>query len=240
MKKAVAYYRTSSMSNVGEDKDSLKRQKFAVESYSQKHGYEIKAAKYDAGVTGDSVVGQRQGIVDLLEYCASDPECKTIIVENAGRFARNKDHAIRGLYALQDAGIESLIFADKDMDFIKEWSVNELNAIMPFLELVFAEKEKVDLTKKLREARERKKAEGRKKVEGRKSYAEKNPELVKAAKKLARCNDPKRRDRQKDTKQKLSLRKIATALYEQGFTNSNGAPLSPSAVREVLAQKVPA
>ena len=34
MKKAVAYYRTSSMSNVGEDKDSLKRQQRAVETYA--------------------------------------------------------------------------------------------------------------------------------------------------------------------------------------------------------------
>jgi DNA invertase Pin-like site-specific DNA recombinase len=100
--------------------------------------------------------------------------------------------------------------------------------------------EKSTVVSKLAAARATKRKETGKKVEGRKSYAEKNPELVKAAKKLARCNDPKRRDRQKDTKQKLSLRKVAAALFEQGFTNSNGAPLSPSAVREVLAQKVPA
>ena len=45
MKKAVAYYRTSSMSNVGEDKDSLKRQQRAVEKYAKqkkKNGNNVK------------------------------------------------------------------------------------------------------------------------------------------------------------------------------------------------------
>ena len=35
-KKAFAYYRTSSGANVGEDKDTLKRQRAAVEAYAAK------------------------------------------------------------------------------------------------------------------------------------------------------------------------------------------------------------
>ena len=225
MKTAVAYYRTSSMSNVGNDKDSLKRQQLSVESYARQHGYEIKTATYDAGLTGDSAVAQRQGIIELLEYCHQHPDCKTIMVENAGRFARNKDHAIRGLYALQDAGIESLIFCDKNMDFIKEWSINELNAIMPFLELVFAANEKRELVKKLKGARERKKAETGSKVEGRKSYAETSPALVKEAKRLRRVNPL--------TKKRRSYQVIANELFEMGFTSTKGTALTAMQVQRI-------
>ena len=199
----------------------------SVKSYAQQHGYEIKCATYDAGLTGDSAVAQRQGIVALLEYCHQHTDCKTIMVENAGRFARNKDHAIRGLYALQDAGIESLIFCDKNMDFIKEWSINELNAIMPFLELVFAANEKSELVKKLKGARERKKEETGSKVEGRKSYAETTPELVREAKRLRRVNPL--------TKKRRSYQVIANELYAMGFTSTKGTALTAMQVQRICA-----
>jgi hypothetical protein len=147
------------------------------------------------------------------------------MVENAGRFARNKDHAIRGLYALQDAGIESLIFCDKNMDFIKEWSINELNAIMPFLELVFAANEKRELVQKLKGARERKKAETGSKVEGRKSYAETSPALVKEAKRLRRVNPL--------TKKRRSYQVIANELFEMGFTSTKGTALTAMQVQRI-------
>jgi DNA invertase Pin-like site-specific DNA recombinase len=38
---AVAYFRTSSAANVGDDKDSQTRQRLAVESYAKRHGLEI-------------------------------------------------------------------------------------------------------------------------------------------------------------------------------------------------------
>jgi len=221
MKTAVAYYRTSSMTNVGQDKDSLKRQQLVVETYAKTHGYEIRCAKYDAGLTGDSVVTKREGMATLLSFCAEN-DVKTILVENAGRFARDKDHAIRGLYALQDAGIESLIFVDKDMDFIRQWSVNELNAIMPFLELVFAANEKRALVEKLRGARERKR-EAKGKCEGRKSYSETNPELVRQAKRLRRVNPL--------TKKRRSFQKIADELHNNGFRARTGGKITAKQVQ---------
>jgi hypothetical protein len=39
--KAVAYFRTSSATNVGADKDSLKRQQAAVKAFAKGAGYEI-------------------------------------------------------------------------------------------------------------------------------------------------------------------------------------------------------
>ena len=48
MTKAVAYYRTSSMANFGDDKNSLKRQHRAVEKFEKSHKIEIFLNKYDA------------------------------------------------------------------------------------------------------------------------------------------------------------------------------------------------
>ena len=47
MTKAVAYYRTSSMANFGDDKNSLKRQQRVVEKFAKSHTIEIFLNKYD-------------------------------------------------------------------------------------------------------------------------------------------------------------------------------------------------
>ena len=88
MKKAVAYYRTSSMSNVGEDKDSLKRQQRAVETYAKRSKIEIVFTKYDAGQRGSTAIEERQGIAELLKLC-QEHSIEIILVENASRFSRD-------------------------------------------------------------------------------------------------------------------------------------------------------
>ena len=50
--KAVAYLRTSSMTNVGEDKDSARRQRAAVLGFAKSAGYEVIAEYSDDGVKG--------------------------------------------------------------------------------------------------------------------------------------------------------------------------------------------
>ena len=56
-KKAIAYLRTSSRTNVGADKDSDKRQRAAIEAYAKAAGYEIVETFYDAAVSGGDPVG---------------------------------------------------------------------------------------------------------------------------------------------------------------------------------------
>jgi DNA invertase Pin-like site-specific DNA recombinase len=82
MKKAVAYYRTSSMSNVGEDKDSLKRQQRAVETYAKCNKVEIVFTQYDADQKGSTAIEERQGIAELLKLC-QEHSIEIILVENA-------------------------------------------------------------------------------------------------------------------------------------------------------------
>ena len=57
VKKAVAYLRTSSRTNVGVDKDSDKRQLAAIEGYAKAAGYQIVDTFYDAAVSGADPVG---------------------------------------------------------------------------------------------------------------------------------------------------------------------------------------
>lgn len=50
---AVAYFRTSSAASVGDDKDSLKRQQEAVNSYAAANGFDVVREFYDAAVSGN-------------------------------------------------------------------------------------------------------------------------------------------------------------------------------------------
>ena len=59
MKKAVAYYWTSSMANVGDDKVSLKCQQRAVEKYAKNQKIEIVFTKYDEGKSGITSTEER-------------------------------------------------------------------------------------------------------------------------------------------------------------------------------------
>ena len=59
MREAAAYYRTSSAANVGEDKDSLKRQQASVQAYAAANGVRIVREAYDAVVSGTDPIDQR-------------------------------------------------------------------------------------------------------------------------------------------------------------------------------------
>src|SRR6516164_4604721 len=85
---AIAYFRTSSKSNVGTDKDSDKRQRAAVEGFAKANGYEIVAEFYDAGVSGTDPVAERPGFAAMLDRIAGNG-VRTIIVESPDRFARD-------------------------------------------------------------------------------------------------------------------------------------------------------
>src|SRR5262249_5332666 len=87
----------------------------------------------------------------------------------------------------------------------------------------FAQLEKARLVAKLRGARDRKRA-ATGKCEGRKSLAERDPELVRQAKRLRR-RSPKGRQR--------SLREISAELAELGHLNAGGNPFSPSSVKSM-------
>ena len=199
--KAVAYYRTSSLTNVGEDKDTLKRQREAVAKFAKNAGYEVIAQYSDDGAKGADPVDQRPGFAAMLQHIARNG-VRTIIVETASRFARDLIVQETGWRMLRDKGV-TLIAADSPDAFLDETPTAIM--IRQILGSV-SQFQKAMLVANLKGARERKKRETGK-CEGCRSYAERSPEMVALAKKLARypMNGRKR-----------SLREIAATLEARG------------------------
>ena len=118
IRKAVAYLRTSSRTNVGADKDSDKRQRAAIEAYTKAVGYEIVDTFYDAAVSGADPVNDRPGFTEMLERLMSNG-ARTILVESPDRFARDLMVQLAGHGMLKAKGI-SLIAASAPTFFIED------------------------------------------------------------------------------------------------------------------------
>ncbi len=216
---AVAYYRTSSATNVGADKDSMKRQKDAVEAYAKRAGLDVVREFYDLAVSGADPIDQRPGFIELLTYLTSNG-ARTVLVENASRFARDLAVQIAGHDLMLERGID-LIPVDAPDYFTDETPTavmvrQILGAVSQF--------EKASLVQKLRKARDRKREEtGR--CEGRPPV----PEAVRReARRLARRN-PR-------TGKKRSLRKIAAELATLGYAGPSAKPYGPQSVKLMLAR----
>jgi DNA invertase Pin-like site-specific DNA recombinase len=220
--KAVAYLRTSSASNVGEGKDSHRRQMAAISAYAKRAGYQIELPPYyDAAMSGADPIDSRPGFAAMLAFLADHPDTRTILVESASRFARDLVLQLTGHDLLKSRGI-TLVPVDAPNHFVDETPTavmvrQILGAVSQF--------EKATLVWKLRVARERKRAQAGK-CEGRKSHAEARPEAVKMARRYAR--KPRLGKR-------ASLRRIAALLAAQGHVAASGKPFGPSAIRSMLA-----
>lgn len=218
--KAVAYFRTSSDTNVGADKDTLKRQREAVTKYAKRAGYQIIAEYSDDGVKGADPVDQRPGFAAMMKHIAGNG-VRTIIVETANRFARDLIVQETGWRYLKDAGI-TLIAADSPEAFIEE---TPTAVMVRQIQGAVSQFDKAMLVAKLKGARDRKKA-ATGKCGGRKSYAERNPEMVAMAKKLARYTINGRR---------RSLRDVAAELEAQGHVTVDGKRYTATAVSRMIA-----
>jgi DNA invertase Pin-like site-specific DNA recombinase len=217
--KAIAYFRTSSAANTGEDKDSETRQRRAVETFAKRAGFEIVDSYYDAAVSGADPVDTRPGFAAMLARIAGNG-VRTIIVETANRFARDLMVQEAGHAYLQRLGVQ-LIAVDSPDAFLDDTPTavlirQVLGAVSQF--------EKAAIVAKLKGARDRKRSTGVK-VEGRKNYAERAPETVALAKRLARYS---RKGHER------SLRDIAAELAAAGHVNTSGRPYEASAIKRML------
>ena len=217
-KAAIGYTRSSSAANVGEDKDSVVRQRKAIQAYANKAGYTIVAWFDDPAVAGADAIDIRPGFAGALEQIAGNG-VRTIIVETANRFARDLIVQETGFRRLQADGM-TLIAADKPDSFVDDTPTAVL--VRQILGAV-AQFDKAMTVAKLRGARERKRRKTGGKVEGRKTYAEKNPVMVDLARKLG------------EQRPRLSLRQISAELAVSGYTTPKGSNYSASAVQSMLA-----
>lgn len=194
MKKALAYFRTSSASGVGEDKDSEARQRSAVERYAHLHNIKIVRDYYDAAVRGADPVSDRPQFAAMLKF-AEKNKIDMVLIETANRFARDLVVQITGHDLLKKKGI-SLIPVDCPHHFTEETPTAVL--VRQILGAV-AEFEKTSLVEKMGKGRERKRKEtGR--CEGRKPAP---PEAIALARSLREKN--------------YSLEAIGKELAKNGF-----------------------
>ena len=207
-KKAVAYLRTSSATNVGEDKDSDKRQRAAISAYAKRRKIEVIAEYYDAAVSGADPVDQRPGFANLLNRIGGNGVGK-ILVESPDRFARDLTVQLVGHDKLKAMGVELVpvnapeFFTDETPTAVMVRQI--LGAVSQF--------QKAELVAKLKAARERTGHLG-----GPERYPEK---VVKLAKRLA--------------KRKLSLRKVSNKLAEAGHLNAKGHPFAAQSIKNMIA-----
>ncbi|HYI82858.1 MAG TPA: recombinase family protein [Acetobacteraceae bacterium] len=217
--RAVAYLRTSSAANLAGDSEP--RQREAIRTYAARAGLEVVEEFRDPAVSGADHLNEREGFTRLLAWCA-ESGVRTIIVENASRFARDIIVQETGHALLKGQGI-ALIAADDPDAFTADTPTARL--VRQILGAV-SEFEKANLVAKLKGARDRASAAHGRRIEGRKGYGETHPELVREAKRLAR-KSPK-------TGMARSLREIADELGRLGFTTANGTTFSAAQVQRLI------
>ena len=211
MKTAVAYYRTSSATNVGNDKDSEQRQRDACQVYAVANDLKITAEFYDAAVSGADPVASRPGFAAMLEAMLGNC-ARIVLVESVDRFARDLVVQITGHELLKSKGI-TLVPVNAPNHFEDETPTatmvrSILGAVSQF--------EKEALVLKLRKARDRKRqTQGR--CEGRKPAPAAHAEAARAAR-----------------AQGLTLRATAALLASQGFTAPSGRVYGPQSIKAML------
>ena len=217
---AVAYYRTSSRTNVGFDKDSLTRQQNSCRSWAKANSVQIVSEHYDEAVSGADPIDARDGFSSMLTAMA-DNGATAILVESASRFARDLSVQILGHQKLQELGIQ-LIAVDSPTAFTEDTPTAEL--VRSLLGAV-SQFEKATVVARLASGRERKKRLTGK-GQGRKALTEVHPELQDKARQLRRkC---------RKTGKRLSYDKVAAALFEQGYATSKGNRYSAATVKGLV------
>ena len=124
----------------------------------------------------------RPGFSELLDRIEGN-HVRTVIVEDASRFARELMAQELGITLLISRGVRLLTASGDDLMAFED---TKRRIMMRQIAGAFAQYEKAGLVHKLRHARERKK-EATGKCDGRKSHKELRPEVVKEAKRLRRA-----------------------------------------------------
>ena len=238
---ALAYLRTSSAANVGEGKDSDKRQRDAIKAFAKYAGYEVGETFNDAAVSGADPIDTRPGFRALLERIVGNG-VRIVIVEDASRFARTLMVQEASIATLAGLGVRVLTSRGDDLTD----SDDEMRVAMRQIAGVFSQLEKTRLVKKLKAARDRRRKSGAR-VEGRKTRVERLEqrktseaaaeiqrlsEAVAVAKRLRRANPV--------THKRMSLRKISEELAKQGHLNERGQPYNPKSVLAMVDGSMPA
>lgn len=220
--KALAYLRTSSAANVGADKDSDARQRRAIEAYATASGHIIVGEYYDAAVSGVDPIETRPGFAAMLERIDGNG-VRTVIVEDASRFARDMTAHVLGLALLRSRGVRLVTSSGQDLTD----DTDPMSEMFGAITAAFNAFEKKRLVAKMAAARAQKRAKhGR--CEGRKPIAARDPAATALARQIRSADA------------NASLRVIAQALAAAGHLAKPRAgkqpqPFAPSVVAAMLS-----
>jgi DNA invertase Pin-like site-specific DNA recombinase len=103
-KNVIGYLRTSSQTNVGENKDSEKRQLREIKRFCAKKKYKLVETFYDANVSGKTSLSNRKNLSSALNYCKEN-NIEKIIIESGDRFSRDLVNQEVMLNVFRDKGI---------------------------------------------------------------------------------------------------------------------------------------
>jgi DNA invertase Pin-like site-specific DNA recombinase len=201
--------------NVGADKDSEKRQRAAIEGYARGAGLEVVDWFYDPAVSGADPIETRPGFSALLDRIEGNG-VRAVLIEDAGRFARDLIAQELGILLLIKRGVRLLTASGDDLCDTSDPS----RVMMRQIAGAFAQYEKARLVARLRRARE---VKG--KLGGRKGMDKTRPELVALARQLRTTRSGRQR----------SLREISHELAARGFlTAKTGKPFVAAQVANML------
>jgi DNA invertase Pin-like site-specific DNA recombinase len=212
---AIGYLRTSSATNVGDDKDSEPRQQAAILAGASRLGCEVVEWFYDAGVSGDVEVSDRPGFTAMLDRIDGDG-VRTVIVESADRFARKMLTAELGILLLVSRGVTLMTAAGENLTDTDD----EMRVAFRQMAMTFAQLEKTRLVKKLRVARDRASQKAGRRIEGQKGHTRGNPELVALAKSI--------------WLEGRTLLATSALLAERGYFTAKGKPFSAAQVKRLV------
>lgn len=154
-KTAIAYYRTSSQSDIGEGTDTLPRQKEACKRYALMNNIEIAAEFYDGGVRGTIKVEDRPEFGKALNFM-SKQNIGLVLVETANRFSRDVLVQLMGHDLLKSLGID-LVPVDAPAHFTDDTPTSEM---LRTIIAAVSQYEKKSLVKKMSDAKARKREKG--------------------------------------------------------------------------------
>tara|TARA_B100000131_G_scaffold189499_1_gene182365 strand:- start:1774 stop:2454 length:681 start_codon:yes stop_codon:yes gene_type:complete len=221
MKKVVSYYRTSSQANVGDDKDSKKRQEASCDLYAKRNRCSVVNTFYDAGVSGSTSALDRPEFKRMIGWC-EDNDVRAILVEDVKRYARDIVMQETTYRTLASMGYE-IISATGDVKFDDDIQ----STLMRQMVGAFAEYDRKAIALRLKVARQRIRAK-KGKCEGRKSLKEIFGEVT--FKKIIK----KAHDLHDDN---MSYAKIADVLAKQGWLQpSKLKPFTKSQVLRLIQQ----
>ncbi len=153
MEKVVAYFRTSSAANVGDDKDSKSRQKAAIDGYANRHNMEVVSEYYDAAVKGADPAMERPAFKKMF-WDMKKEGITTILVESPDRFARDLLVQMNALAFLKKEGMVVIPVNAPDAFADETPTQKFLSGIMGLI----AEFEKNQIVSKLKSGKDKKRA----------------------------------------------------------------------------------